>query len=70
MVRGVSGDVSSSPRSYNKVLGDQACNSPKILTDDLREKMGFDGWVMSDWWAADGVADGLAGHQIITSIPP
>ena len=23
----------------------------QVLDDDLRGKMGFEGWVMSDWWA-------------------
>eukprot|EP00966_Prymnesium_polylepis_P323090 7379307-Prymnesium_polylepis.1 len=36
---------------YNKINGQYACGSHKVLVDDLKGKMGFEGWVMSDWWA-------------------
>ena len=38
--------------SYNKVNGDYACGGdPRLITKHLRAKMGFKGFVMSDWWA-------------------
>ncbi|GGT03633.1 hypothetical protein GCM10010156_71880 [Planobispora rosea] len=37
--------------AYNRVNGAYACENRKTLTDDLKESMGFDGWVMSDWLA-------------------
>ncbi|CAE8613293.1 unnamed protein product [Polarella glacialis] len=37
--------------SYNFANGKQACENAQTLTVDLKERMGFKGWVMSDWWA-------------------
>mmetsp|Transcript_91478 Transcript_91478/g.191207 ORF Transcript_91478/g.191207 Transcript_91478/m.191207 type:complete len:826 (+) Transcript_91478:129-2606(+) len=37
---------------YNKVNGIYSCENKQMLVDDLRDKMKFDGWVMSDWFAA------------------
>jgi len=35
--------------SYNKVDGVYACENDNILTGDLRNRLGFKGYVMSDW---------------------
>lgn len=37
--------------AYNKVNGTHACDSRRLLTETLRERFGFEGWVMSDWYA-------------------
>jgi len=37
--------------SYNLVNGVHACGNSDLLNRDLKEDMGFKGWVMSDWWA-------------------
>ena len=38
--------------SYNKVNGSWACGgSPRLFNDHLRTKMGFKGFVLTDWWA-------------------
>ncbi len=37
--------------SYNRINGTYACENEEVLTKILREELGFDGWVMSDWGA-------------------
>jgi len=43
--------------SYNKVNGTQACGNGDLLKRDLRGKMGFKGFVMSDWMATHSATD-------------
>jgi beta-glucosidase len=35
--------------AYNKVNGDYACENNGTLNTDLRNSLGFSGFVMSDW---------------------
>jgi len=37
--------------AYNSVNDQQACSNSELLNEDLKKSMGFEGWVMSDWWA-------------------
>lgn len=37
--------------SYNPINGVYASENKKLLVDVLRKRLGFDGLVMSDWWA-------------------
>tara|TARA_B110000305_G_C19350614_1_gene594051 strand:+ start:1062 stop:1331 length:270 start_codon:yes stop_codon:yes gene_type:complete len=37
--------------SYNKINHAWSCENPEVLNLDLRERMGFEGYVMSDWGA-------------------
>jgi beta-glucosidase len=43
--------------SYNKVNGKWACENENNLMTDLRDRLGFDGYVMSDWGAVHSVTD-------------
>ena len=49
--------------SYNRVNGTGACENSALLTRDLRGRLGFDGFVLSDWWAVStaGVRPAAAG---------
>ncbi len=47
----VEAGVGSVMCAYNKVNGTHACESPELLTGLLRGRFGFEGWVMSDWYA-------------------
>lgn len=37
--------------AYNRVNGTYACDHERLLSDLLKREMGFEGWVMSDWYA-------------------
>ncbi len=42
--------------SYNKVNGEQVAESGALLGDLLRDRLGFDGVIVSDWGAVESVA--------------
>lgn len=69
--------------SYNFVNGYQACSNQDTLVGDLKGRMGFQGWVMSDWWAiqsSDAAAHGtdmempgsfaLFQDMVLDALPP
>ena len=52
--------------SYNKVNGTYTSESPKLLTDILRNDWGFEGLVMSDWFGGnDAAAMIAAGNDLL-----
>jgi len=53
--------------SYNRVNGVYACDHPRVLNDILRDELGFEGWVMTDW-GADHTLDAL-GHGLDQEMP-
>jgi len=46
--------VASVMASYNSVNGTKAAENGHILTDVLRNDFGFQGFILSDWWAMPG----------------
>ena len=62
-------NVQTVMHSYNRVNGKYAGEDKELLTDVLRGKWGFDGYVMSDWNAtSDRVAAYKAGTDV--EMPP
>ncbi|KAG5368213.1 putative beta-glucosidase F [Yarrowia sp. C11] len=58
----VRANVGSVMCSYQQINGSQGCQNAHILNGKLKEEMGFQGFVMSDWLAQrSGVASVLAG---------
>lgn len=49
----VKAGVGAAMCSYSRVNGVRACDSRQILTKDLKEAMGFSGFVQSDWLAVE-----------------
>ena len=45
--------------SYNKINGTYAAQNHQYLTETLRERWGFDGYVMSDWGAVNNRVEDL-----------
>ncbi|CAE8583990.1 unnamed protein product [Polarella glacialis] len=60
--------------SYNKVNGVYACSNGDLLNRDLKQRMGFQGFVQSDWWAAhemslgQGLDQEMPGTQNLWSV--
>ncbi|MBA3943736.1 MAG: glycoside hydrolase family 3 C-terminal domain-containing protein [Herpetosiphonaceae bacterium] len=42
------GNVAAAMCAYNKINGTYACENTHLLTDILKQQLGFQGWVMSD----------------------
>jgi len=57
----IEADVGSFMCSYNKINGYWSCENDRTLRKDLKETLGFKGWVMSDWGAthSTSLAQGL-----------
>jgi len=53
--------------SYNRVNGVYACDHPEVLNEILRDELGFEGWVMTDW-GANHTLDAL-GHGLDQEMP-
>ena len=47
------GGVASVMASYNRVNTEKSTVNHHMLTDVLRTDFGFQGFVLSDWWAMD-----------------
>lgn len=49
--------------SYNRINGEHASQSRRLLTEILREEWGFDGFLVTDWSACDERVKGLLAGQ-------
>ncbi|MBM4397399.1 MAG: glycoside hydrolase family 3 C-terminal domain-containing protein [Deltaproteobacteria bacterium] len=47
--------------AYNKVNGQYCCENPPLLRDLLKGEWGFDGFVVSDWFAAKSTVESALG---------
>ena len=47
----IAAGVGSVMCSYNKINGNWSCENPQTLAADLKGRLGFEGFVMSDWGA-------------------
>jgi beta-glucosidase len=66
----VKAGVDSIMCSYNRINGHQGCASQSTIQRDLEGNMGFQGFVMSDWFAVTGTVDtALAGTDVEMPIP-
>ncbi|CCQ34845.1 beta-glucosidase protein [Halorhabdus tiamatea SARL4B] len=58
-------DVGSVMAAYNRINGTYATEHEWLLKDLLKDEWGFEGYVVSDWWAtSDGVAAANAGLDV------
>ncbi|MBL7111703.1 MAG: glycoside hydrolase family 3 C-terminal domain-containing protein [Bacteroidales bacterium] len=47
--------------AYNRYLGEACCGSSTLLTEILRNELGFEGYIVSDCWA---IKDFYTGHMV------
>jgi len=47
----IDGEAGTVMASYNAINGTYSTQNKRLLTDSLKGKLGFQGFVMSDWWA-------------------
>jgi len=47
----IEGEAGTVMASYNAINGTYSTQNKRLLTDSLKGKLGFQGFVMSDWWA-------------------
>ncbi|MFL5698016.1 MAG: glycoside hydrolase family 3 C-terminal domain-containing protein [Ktedonobacteraceae bacterium] len=51
------GQVGAAMGAYNKVNGIYSCENPHLLTEILKQQLGFTGWVMSDFEATHSTVE-------------
>ena len=51
------GEVASAMASFNRINDDFACDNTTLLRDVLRDRLGFRGWIMSDYGANHSTAE-------------
>lgn len=58
---GVRGGAASVMCSYNRINGTYACENSKVMNGLLKEELGFQGYVMSDWGGTHSGAESIKG---------
>ena len=66
---GIAAGAGSVMCSYNRVNGTYACANEELLTRDLKQKMGFKGFVMTDWWALHDPAEASVVRGLDVEMP-
>lgn len=57
--------------SYNRVNNSDACQNSKVLNGLLKTELGFQGFVVSDWFMQQsGVASAMAGLDMVMPVAP
>lgn len=65
------GHVGAVMAAYNKINGRYCCENPHLLTDILKQQLGFTGWVVSDFEATHSTVEAAnAGLDVELGIPP
>ena len=65
------GQVGAVMGAYNKINGRYCCENPHILTEILKQQLGFAGWVISDFEATHSTVEAAqAGLDVELGIPP
>ncbi|EMD41674.1 glycoside hydrolase family 3 protein [Gelatoporia subvermispora B] len=65
-LRSVQANVASVLCSYNQINGSWACENDQTLNGILKGEFGFQGYVMSDWWATHSTAPAVNGGLDMT----
>ena len=60
----VEGGVAGVMCAYNRLDGEACCASPALLTDILRNRWGFKGYIVTDCWA---LQDMITHHKMVSS---
>ena len=65
------GHIDAIMGAYNKMNGTHCCEHPHLLTEILRQQLGFNGWVVSDFQATHSTVEAAnAGLDVELDLPP
>src|SRR6266702_5147206 len=65
------GHIGAVMGAYNKINGTYCCEHPHLLTEILKQQLGFKGWVVSDFEATHStVGAANAGLDVELDVPP
>lgn len=65
------GHIGAVMGAYNKINGRYCCENPHLLTEILKQQLGFAGWVISDFEATHSTIEASnAGLDVELGIPP